>query len=282
MGETATPASLREIIRRHGLDAQRRLGQHFLLDPGILARIVKAAGPIEGETVLEVGPGPGGLTRAILAAGAGRVVAIEKDRRCVRALEELAGAAGGRLEIVPGDARAFDPGSIAGAGPVHVIANLPYNGGTELLIGWLGRLDCLARLTLMFQKEVALRLTAVPGGGDWGRLAVLAQTLCRVERLFDLPPAAFAPPPRVSSTLVRLTPLPDRPDAARLRQLSTVTQAAFGQRRKMLRSSLRSLGGEATELLAVAGIDPRRRPETLSLDEVMRLAVAYGAGSSRE
>lgn len=280
MGDGTSPASLREVIRRHGLDANKRLGQHFLLDPGILARIAAAAGPLDGATVLEVGPGPGGLTRAILAAGAERVVAIEKDARCVRALEELAATADGRLEIVLGDARTFDARVLARAGPIHVVANLPYNVGTELLLGWLDRLECFARLTLMFQKEVALRLTAVPGSGDWGRLGVLAQTLCRVERLLELPPAAFVPPPRVSSALVRLTPLPERPPAALVRRLSAVTQAAFGQRRKMLRSSLRSLGVDAATLLETTGIDPQRRPETLSLDELMRLALAYDAASS--
>jgi 16S rRNA (adenine1518-N6/adenine1519-N6)-dimethyltransferase len=229
--------------------------------------------------VLEVGPGPGGLTAALLEAGAARVVAVERDPRFLPALAELAARHEGRLEVVQADALAFDPGPLAASagGPLVVVANLPYNVGTELLLGWLHRLELFARLVLMFQKEVALRLTAAPGTPDYGRLAVLAQRLCEVRRLFDLPPAAFTPPPKVSSSVVRLLPRPDRPDRESLAALEAVTRAAFGQRRKMLRTSLRTLSPEPEPLLAAAGIDPTRRPETLTIGELERLASAWRA-----
>jgi 16S rRNA (adenine1518-N6/adenine1519-N6)-dimethyltransferase len=255
-----------------GYRADKRLGQHFLFDPGILRRITEAAGPLAGERVLEVGPGPGGLTRAILAAGPARLVAIDADPRSVEALRPLEADSGGRLELRLGDALAYDAAAIGP--PVTVIANLPYNVGTELLVRWLGRLDLFRCLVLMFQREVALRLVARPATADYGRLAVLAQTLCRVERLFDLPPGAFKPPPRVWSTVVRLTPRADRPDAGQTARLERVTRAAFGQRRKMLRSSLASLGCDPADLLHQAGIDPTRRAETLDLEDYARLAIA--------
>ncbi|HEX8374763.1 MAG TPA: 16S rRNA (adenine(1518)-N(6)/adenine(1519)-N(6))-dimethyltransferase RsmA, partial [Geminicoccaceae bacterium] len=271
-----------EVLRRHGIRADKRLGQHFLLDPGILRRVAAAALPLAGRTVLEVGPGPGGLTAALLAAGAGRVVAVERDRRFLPALAELAQRHPGRLEVVQADALAFDPAPLAAAGgPLLVVANLPYNVGTELLLGWLATLGLFERLVLMFQKEVALRLSAQPDTADWGRLAVLAQRLCRVERLFDLPPAAFAPPPRVSSSVVRLTPRDDRPEPEAQAALEAVTRAAFGQRRKMLRASLRTLVPEPDALLTAAGIDGTRRAETLAIPELERLAGIWRASRDR-
>lgn len=227
--------------------------------------------------MLEVGPGPGGLTAALLATDAARVVAVERDARFLPALAELAGRHPGRLEVAQADALGFDVGPLAAdaSGPLLVVANLPYNVGTELLLGWLGRPLLFERLVLMFQKEVALRLAARPDTADWGRLAVLAQRLCRVERLFDLPPAAFAPPPKVASSVVRLTPRADQPEPALRAALEETTRAAFGQRRKMLRASLRTLTPGAEPLLADAGIEPTRRAETLGLDEFERLADAW-------
>ncbi|MGD9510855.1 MAG: 16S rRNA (adenine(1518)-N(6)/adenine(1519)-N(6))-dimethyltransferase RsmA [Geminicoccaceae bacterium] len=252
--------------------ADRRLGQHFLFDPSILRRIVAAAGDLAGRTVVEVGPGPGGLTRALLAAGPARLVAIERDPRFVAQLRALETEAGGRLTIVAADALTVDPGAWADGGPVRIVANLPYNVATPLLFGWLDRLDAIGPMVLMFQKEVALRLVAHPGGADYGRLAVMAQLLCRVERLFDLPPAAFRPPPKVSSSVVRLTPRADRPPPELVRAVAAVARAAFGQRRKMLRSSLRGLVPDPATLLADAGIDGSRRAEELTLAEFRGLA----------
>ncbi|MFO1069867.1 MAG: 16S rRNA (adenine(1518)-N(6)/adenine(1519)-N(6))-dimethyltransferase RsmA [Geminicoccaceae bacterium] len=256
--------------------ADKRLGQHFLFDPSILGRIAAAAGPLQDRTVLEVGPGPGGLTRALLAAGPALLVAIDADARSIEALRPLEAEAAGRLQLVHGDALAFDPGGVAPAGGLIAVANLPYNVGTEILLRWLHRLERFDRFVLMFQREVALRLAAAPGSADYGRLAVLAQTLCRVERLFDLPPGAFVPPPKVWSSVVRLVPRPDRPDAAATALLEAVTRAAFGQRRKMLRASLATLVPDPLALLAAAGIDPQRRPETLTLVEFAALASALG------
>lgn len=257
------------MIRTFGLAADKRLGQHFLMDPSILARIAQAAGPLAGATVLEIGPGPGGLTRALLAAGAARLVAVERDPRCVRALAELVEASEGRLVVVEGDARTFDPTDLGPPGSLRLVSNLPYNIGSELLVGWLHRPEPFHSMVLMFQKEVAQRLVAPPRSEHYGRLGVLAQTICAVERLFDLPAAAFTPPPKIVSSVVRLTPRPDRP-AARLRaSLERITAGAFGQRRKMLRTSL---GPRAAALLEAAGIDPTRRGETLELHELGRLA----------
>lgn len=267
---------LGQELRRQGLWADKRLGQHFLLDPSILRRIAAAAGELADATVLEVGPGPGGLTRALLEAGAARLVAVERDPRFVEHLGALQAASGGRLEVVEGDALAFDPCALGDA--VRIVANLPYNVGTPLLFRWLDRLDCLERMVLMFQKEVALRLVAAPGTADYGRLGVMAQLACRVERLFDLPPAAFTPAPKVSSCVLRLTPLPDRPEPELRRALAAVTRAAFGQRRKMLRQSLKALGGDPLPLLAAAGIEPTRRAEELSLADFRRLGALWLSG----
>jgi len=271
---------LAEVIRHAGLEPDKRLGQHFLLDPAILDRIAAAAGPLDGRPVLEIGPGPGGLTRALLDRGA-RLVAIERDRRCIAALEPLVRWAAGRLTLVEADALDVDIAGLAGEQgidrPWAIIANLPYNIGTELLVRWLHRLDMVASMHLLLQKEVVLRLVASPGTAAFGRLAVLAQSLCRVRRCFDLPAGAFQPPPKVSSSLVELLPLPmaERPEGMHMQALEAVSRAAFGQRRKMLRSSLKALTGEAGALLAAAGIAPERRAETLSLAEFRTLAAAW-------
>jgi 16S rRNA (adenine1518-N6/adenine1519-N6)-dimethyltransferase len=251
-----------------------------LFDPSILRRIAAAAGDFAGRTLVEVGPGPGGLTRALLAAAPGRLVAIERDPRFVSRLRTLETDAGGRLTIVQADALTVDPGDWADDGPVRIVANLPYNVATPLLFGWLDRLDTIDLMVLMFQKEVALRLVAPPASADYGRLAVMAQLLCRVERLFDLPPAAFTPPPKVSSSVVRLTPRPDRPPPELAKAITAVTRAAFGQRRKMLRSSLRTLAPDAVDLLAAAGIDGSRRAEELTLAEFRELGALYLARSA--
>ena len=265
------PPSLAETIRRHGLSADKRLGQHFLVDPAILARIAAAAAPLAGLTVVEIGAGPGGLTRALLATDAARIVAVETDRRCVAALDELAAATGDRLRVVAGDALALDRRELAPP-PTAIVANLPYNIATELIVRWLRAPAGLVRLVLLVQREVADRLAAAPGTAAYGRLSVLAQWAARVEALFELPPGAFRPPPKVRSRVVRLSPYAEPPVPARLATLERVTAAAFGQRRKMLRSSLKSLGRDPAALCAAAGIAPARRAETLTLAEFAALA----------
>lgn len=261
---------LREVIREHGLSARRALGQNFLLDLNLTGRIARAAGDLGSGTTIEVGPGPGGLTRALLAAGAARVVAIERDRRAIAALAPLVEAAHGRLSLIEGDALAVDAAAL-GPAPRRVVANLPYNVATPLLIGWLGHIDAFESLTLLFQKEVAQRLAARAGTGAYGRLSILAQWRAEVRQLFDIPARAFTPPPKVTSTLVQLRP-PSKPAAAADQELlETVTAAAFGQRRKMLRQSLRALG-DAEALLASAGIEPTLRAEMLSVEQFCRLA----------
>lgn len=264
---------LRETIAAHGLDARKRLGQHFLLDLNLTRRIARAAAPLEAGTTIEIGPGPGGLTRALLLEGAGRVAAVELDRRAVEALRELEAAAHGRLEIVEGDALDIDLAAL-GPPPRRIVANLPYNVATPLLLAWLHAADGIEAMVLMFQKEVVDRLAAVPRTKDYGRLSVIVQHVCEVRRLFDLPPSAFVPPPKVTSTVVHLVPRPRSERLADLRPLERVTAAAFGQRRKMLRASLRSLGSDAEALLAEAGIEPTRRAETLSVVEFCALARA--------
>jgi 16S rRNA (adenine1518-N6/adenine1519-N6)-dimethyltransferase len=226
--------------------------------------------------VLEVGPGPGGLTRALLAAGVARLVAVERDPRCIAALADLVAAAAGRLELVEADALRFPIEGLAPPGALVIVANLPYNIGTELLIGWLERAEAIARMVLLFQKEVALRLAAEPGGAEYGRLSVLAQLVCRVERLFDLPPGAFVPPPKVRSSLVRLVPRPDRPSAEELARIERLTAAAFAGRRKMLRRSLSGLFADPVATLSALGLDPEARAETLAPADFRRLAAALG------
>lgn len=264
-----------EILERSGQRADKRLGQHFLLDPSILGRIVAAAGDLADRTVVEIGPGPGGLTGAILAAGAARVVAIERDRRWVEALQPLVEAATGRLELVEADALSVDPSILAGeTGPAVVIANLPYNISTPILFHLLAHRRRFTQLVLMFQKEVAERLASRPGSDGWGRLAAMTQWSCRVEYLFKLPKGAFSPPPEVESAVVRLTPYAEPPHPADERRLATVLAAAFGQRRKMLRQSLKPLLPDPSPFLTSLGIDPTRRAETLDLAEFTRIANA--------
>jgi 16S rRNA (adenine1518-N6/adenine1519-N6)-dimethyltransferase len=270
MDEHPELPSLRETIARHGLDARKSLGQHFLLDPAVCARIAMAAGEMEGRHVLEVGPGPGGLTRALLATKAAKVLAVELDRRAVAALAELAAAHPGRLEVMEADALRVDAAALLPA-PRKIVANLPYNVATPLLVGWLRGAAALDSMTLMFQQEVAERITAAPGTEMYGRLGVLAQWRCRTSLLLTLPPGAFSPPPKVWSAVVGLVPLPEDPGPALFATMERLTAAAFGQRRKMLRGALKSLG-EAEALLGAAEIDPTRRAETLTIAEFDRLA----------
>jgi len=264
--------SLRETVARHGLDARKSLGQHFLLDPALCARIAALAGDLTGRHVIEVGPGPGGLTRALLATAAAEVVAVEIDRRAVAAIAELARAHPGRLRVVEGDALGMDPATLAPP-PRRIVANLPYNIASPLLVGWLRGAAALEGMTLMFQQEVAERICAAPGSAAYGRLAVLAQWRCRCEMLLRLPPGAFSPPPKVWSAVVGLTPHAADPGPALFRAMERTTAAAFGQRRKMLRGALKTLG-DAEGLLAAAGIDGARRAETLDVAEFDALARA--------
>ncbi|MBT5413186.1 MAG: 16S rRNA (adenine(1518)-N(6)/adenine(1519)-N(6))-dimethyltransferase RsmA [Rhodospirillaceae bacterium] len=265
---------LREIIARHGIGARKGLGQHFLLDGNLTDRIARAAGSLNGIHVVEIGPGPGGLTRSLLAAGAARVVAIERDPRCVDALGELEAAYPGRLEIVAADALKIDAAALVPA-PRRIVANLPYNVSTALLRRWLDTPTAFESMTLMFQTEVAERLAAGPGGRDYGRLSVLTQWLCDVRLLFNVSRTAFVPPPKVSSSVVQLIPRSAPLAPARMATLERVTAAAFGQRRKMLRSSLKSLKVGTEALLRNAGIeDTTRRAETLTVEEFCALARA--------
>lgn len=270
---------LREVIARAGLDARRSLGQHFLLDANLTARIVREAAPLDGRHVIEVGPGPGGLTRALLASPAADVTAVEIDPRAVTALAGLQAAAAGRLRIVAADARRTDVAALAPP-PRRIVANLPYNAATPLLIGWLHQAAAFERLTLMFQEEVAERICAAPGSAAYGRLSVLAQWICAAEIRLRIPPAAFVPPPKVWSAVVRLTPRALQPDRSLIAAMERLTAAAFGKRRKMLRGALAPLGGAA--LLDRAGIDPARRAETLSIAEFERLARLLGYDPVKE
>ncbi len=273
---------LREVIARHGLSARKSLGQNFLLDLNLTRRIARAAGPLEGATVLEVGPGPGGLTRALLMEGAGKVIAVERDDRTRPALAEIAAAYPGRLEVVEADALKVNWADIAAQaeGPVKIAANLPYNIATPLLTGWL-----LAEpwppywssLTLMFQKEVAQRITASPGSDAYGRLSIISQWRSQALKLFDISPRAFTPPPKVTSSVVHITPLPEPVHRCQAQVLEKVTAAAFGQRRKMLRSSLKALGGDTEAMIAAAGLKPEMRAEQVDVAGFCRLAEAYGS-----
>jgi 16S rRNA (adenine1518-N6/adenine1519-N6)-dimethyltransferase len=268
---------LRDVIRRHELSARKSLGQNFLLDLNLTARIARAAGPLEGVDVVEIGPGPGGLTRALLAQGARRVIAVERDERAVGALEEIAARYPGRLEIVAGDALAFDPRPHLGGAPARVVANLPYNIATALLVSWLTLEPWppwYDRLVLMFQREVAERIAALPGSKAYGRLAVLAGWRAEARILFDIAASAFVPPPNVTSSLVNLIPRAS-PLACERRVLERVTEAAFGQRRKMLRQSLKSLGRDPLALLATAGIAPTARAEEIPIAGFVALARAF-------
>ena len=265
--------SLRAVIAQHGLDARKSLGQHFLLDPGLIARIAALAGDLSGRHVIEVGPGPGGLTRALLDTKAASVTAVEIDRRAVAAIEALRvlldEAGERRLRLIEADATRLDLAALVPA-PRQIVANLPYNVGTPLLIGWLRQAARWERLTLMFQMEVAERIAAAPGEEAYGRLAVLSQWTCSAALLTRIPPGAFSPPPKVFSAVVGLVPHAEQPPPDLFAAMERLTAAAFGQRRKMLRGALKGLGGEA--LLARAEIDPQRRAETLSIAEFDRLA----------
>jgi 16S rRNA (adenine1518-N6/adenine1519-N6)-dimethyltransferase len=268
---------LREVIRRHRLSARKSLGQNFLLDLNLTARIARAAGSLETVTVVEIGPGPGGLTRALLAAGARRVIGIERDPRALAALAEIGERYPGRLEIVEADALSFDPRTRLDDGPTRVVANLPYNIATALLVSWLSTLPWppwYDGLVLMFQREVAERITAAPGSRSYGRLSVLAGWRSEPKLLFDVAPSAFVPPPKVTSSLVRLTPR-QSPQACALADLERVTAAAFGQRRKMLRQSLKGLVPDPPALLAAAGVEPTARAEDIPVDGFVALARAF-------
>ena len=270
---------LREVIRQHGLRAKKSLGQNFLLDLNLTARIARAAGPLEGVEVVEIGPGPGGLTRALLVAGARRVIAVERDERAIAALEQIAARYPGRLEIVSGDALNFDPRALLGAAPARVVANLPYNIATALLVGWLTLEPWppwYDRLVLMFQREVAERIVAAPGSKSYGRLSVLAGWRCQGRIRFDVAGTAFVPPPRVTSSLVELVPR-QSPLPCERRALERVTEAAFGQRRKMLRQSLKSLGREPMTLLEAANLEPTARAEDVPVEGFVALARAFAA-----
>jgi len=267
---------LRDVIRRHDLIARKSLGQNFLLDLNLTARIARAAGPLEGVDVVEIGPGPGGLTRALLAHGARRVVAVERDERAVAALAEIAARYPGRLDVIAGDALAFDPRPHLSGDQARIVANLPYNIATALLVSWLTTAPWppwYDRLVLMFQREVAERIVAAPGSKTYGRLSVLAGWRTQARILFDIAPSAFVPPPKVTSSVVELIPR-QTPLACDRRTLERITEAAFGQRRKMLRQSLRSLGSDAPALLAAAGIDPTARAEDIPVDGFVALARA--------
>jgi 16S rRNA (adenine1518-N6/adenine1519-N6)-dimethyltransferase len=264
---------LRDIIRRFELGARKSLGQNFLLDLNLTRRIARAAAPLANANIIEIGPGPGGLTRALLLEGARHVTAIERDPRCIAALAELDAAFPGRLSIVEGDALEIDVASLAPA-PRKIVANLPYNIATPLLIRWLGEARAFESLTLMFQKEVAERLAAAPGSGAYGRLSVLTQWLCSVRLAFDVPPQAFVPAPKVTSTVVQLVPRALPLASCDQALLERVTAAAFGQRRKMLRQSLKALGGDTAALIAAAGVTPTARAEELSVEQFCALARA--------
>jgi 16S rRNA (adenine1518-N6/adenine1519-N6)-dimethyltransferase len=275
---------LREVIRQHNLTAKKSLGQNFLLDFNLLRRIAHAAGPFDGVDVVEVGAGPGGLTRALLAQGARRVIAIERDRRAIAALEDIARHAPARLEIVAGNALEVDPRSFLTGAPARVVANLPYNIASALLASWLTVEPWppwYDRLVLMFQREVADRIVAAPGCKAYGRLSVLVGWRCQARILFDISRTAFVPPPKVTSSLVSLMPRQE-PLSCDRRALELVTRCAFGQRRKMLRQSLKSLGTDPQKLLEAAKIEPTVRPEEISVPNFVALARAYSRSTGQD
>lgn len=265
---------LREVIAAHELRATKALGQNFLLDMNITDKIARHAGDMSAHTVIEIGPGPGGLTRSLLRAGACKVIAIEFDRRAVAALQSLVTASQGRLQVIEGDALAFDVMAAVPTGPRMIIANLPYNIATPLVIGWLKALRqdpaFVSRMLLMFQREVADRLTAPPGGKEYGRLGVVAQWLCEVKRAYDLPGSAFTPPPKVASSVVSFTPRAALYKAPAFESVEKITASSFGQRRKMLRSSL----GDYAGLLDITGIRGDLRAEQLPVGDFIKLAQA--------
>ncbi len=274
---------LRDVIREAGLSAKKSLGQNFLLDLNLTRRIARSAGPLDGVSVVEVGPGPGGLTRALLMEGAANVVVIERDERCLAPLQDIAAAYPSRLEIVSGDAREIDLPALRIKRPARVVANLPYSVGTPLLVGWL-KSDpwppWFDSLVLMFQREVAERIVAAPGTRDYGRLSVLSQWRSDPRILFSLPPDAFTPKPKVASAVVRLVPKEVPAPACKIDLLERVTAAAFGQRRKMLRASLKQVSSDPERLLTDLGLDPKARAETLQVADFCRIANALSAEQS--
>jgi 16S rRNA (adenine1518-N6/adenine1519-N6)-dimethyltransferase len=269
---------LREVVRAHGLMPKRSLGQNFLFDLNLTSRIARSAAPLEDTVVVEVGPGPGGLTRALLAAGALKVIAIERDSRCLPALAEIAERYPGRLQVVEADALAFDPRPLIGNAPVRIVSNLPYNVGTALLTGWLAAREWppwWRSLTLMFQREVAERIVADEGEPkDYGRLGVLCGWRTKARILFDVPPSAFVPPPKITSSVVHLTPT-EAPLPCRVEALEAITRAAFGQRRKMLRQSLKAIAPDPTPLLEAAGLSGTARAEEVPVAGYVALARAW-------
>jgi 16S rRNA (adenine1518-N6/adenine1519-N6)-dimethyltransferase len=265
---------LRDVIKQHALSARKSLGQNFLLDLNLTARIARAAGPLEDATIIEIGPGPGGLTRALLALGARRVIAVERDARALAALKDISKRYKGRLEIVSGDAMTFDPRPLLGSERASIVANLPYNIATPLLIGWLSAEPWppwYDMMVLMFQREVAERIVARENDEAYGRLAVLSNWRAETKILFDISPAAFVPQPKVTSSVVRLVPRA-APEPCDRRALEQVTAAAFGQRRKMLRQSLKSLAADPARLAAAAQLDPTRRAETIPVSGFVAMA----------
>lgn len=271
MAELPPLPPLRAVADHFGLRARRSLGQNFLFDDNLLDRIARAAGDLSHAEVVEVGPGPGGLTRALLRAGARRVVAVEKDPRCIAALQGLVAVAGGRLELVEADALACDLTALTDTPPV-IAGNLPFNAATEILMRLVGRADRVAQMVLMFQREVADRIAAMPGGKDYGRLSVMVQWRAAVERCFDVPARAFVPPPKVSASVLRLVPRPAPLFPAEAEDLRAVLAAAFGQRRKTLRNAIGTLTADAAGLLSDAGLDPGERAERLSIEQFCTLA----------
>ena len=288
MSDPANLPPLRDVIATYDLRALKSLGQNFLLDLNLTSRIARAAGDLTNSIVYEVGPGPGGLTRGLLANGAKRVIAVEQDRRCIAALAELSKAYPGRLTVIEGDALKIDELAVigdTGGADIRIAANLPYNIGTALLVKWLTARDWLPwykSMTLMFQKEVGERIVAEPRSKAYGRLSVLSQFRCHTRIHFDIPPQAFVPAPKVTSCVVGLTPRPTPADAPSLKALEAITAAAFGQRRKMLRASLKGLLKDPIALLAAAGIDPTRRAEELTLEDFCRLAKLHEAGQQAD
>jgi len=275
---------LREVIARHDLAARKSLGQNFLLDLNLTARIARAAAPLDSHTIIEIGPGPGGLTRALLAEGAAHVVAVERDARALPALEEIAAHYPGRLTVVHDDALAFDPRPLLGGRRAKIVANLPYNIATPLLVNWLSVEPWppwYDAMVLMFQREVAERIVAAENTPAYGRLAVLANWRAETRLLFDIGPRAFVPPPKVTSSVVRLIPRP-APLSCDRRDLERLTQAAFGQRRKMLRQSLKALGVDPARLAAAAGIDPTRRAETVPVSGFVAMARELANSCNRQ
>jgi 16S rRNA (adenine1518-N6/adenine1519-N6)-dimethyltransferase len=274
---------LRDVIRRYGLTARKSLGQNFLLDLNLAARIARAAGPLEATIVIEIGPGPGGLTRALLALGALRVIAVERDDRAIGALKDIAAHYPDRLEVIAGDALNFDPRMHPPSGRARIVANLPYNIATALLVMWVTVEPWppwYDSAVLMFQREVADRIVADVGSKSYGRLSVLVQWRCTPRIIFDVNASAFVPPPKVKSSVVRIDPRPT-PLSCDRAMLEAVTQAAFGQRRKMLRQSLRALGADTPELIAAAGLDPTARAEDISVEQFVSLARMLAAQRDR-